>query len=186
MDDVSDGEEGSPASTPSVAHTSHSSFLFGASPIPTREFRLLHPSSDHMLVLCEIYGHQVEPMFKLMHMPTLRNLVANAAANIHEIPSGNYVEPLLFSMYYAAITALTPTECLHKFHESQDFLLSRYRTGTETALANADMMNTTELGTVQALAIFIVSNFPFAISSMSDTVMTYLVREGAFIVVTMY
>lgn len=123
----------------------------------TRELRLLHPSPDQMLLLCDIYGSHVEPMFKLMHMPTLRKLVSSASSNIHEIPFGNYVEPLLFSMYYAAITALTPEECLQFFQDGRESLLAKYRSGAETALANADLMNTIELGTIQALAIFLVS-----------------------------
>ncbi len=161
MDDVSDGGDVSPTSTPSTGYTSHTSILFGASLLPSRELRLLHHSSDHMFLLCDIYARQFEPMFKLMHVPTLRKLVTNAAANIHDIPSGNYVEPVLFAMYYAAITALTPEECLQYFQDGRELLLARYRMGAETALVNADLLNTTELGTVQALVIFIVSRFPF-------------------------
>lgn len=160
MHDVSDGEEeGSPNSTQSAAYTSHSSFLFGASPVVSRDLRLFHPSPDQMLFMCDMYGRNVEPMFKLMHMPTLRKLVLRASANIEDIPSGNYVEPLLFAMYYAAITSLTPEECLQYFQDGRDPLLRKFRTGVETALVNADVMNTTELGTIQALVMFLVSKF---------------------------
>lgn len=171
MDDVSEGEEGSPNSTPSAGYISHSSILFGTCPISSSELRLLHPSPDHISLLYDIYDRQVEPMFKLLHMPTFRKLVTNASANIHEIPSGNYVEPLLFAMYYAAITTLTQEECLQGFQDGRDSLLTGYRTGAETSLVNADLMNTAELGTIQALAIFIVSSFPSTARISTATVM---------------
>ena len=111
-----------------------------------------------MILLCDFYARNVDPMFKLLHIPTLRNLVTKASASPQKIPSGNYVEALLFSVYYAAITSLTEGQCQQCFQEARDALLAKYRSGTETALVNADLMNTTELGTVQALAVFIVSS----------------------------
>ena len=64
---------------------------------------------------------------------------------------------MLFAMYYAAITTLTNEQCLQHFHDGRDSLLAKYRAGTERALANADFLNTTELGILQALAMFLVS-----------------------------
>lgn len=96
-------------------------------------------------------------MAKVLHIPTLQNLVTNAIINLDDLPSNNYVEALLFSMYYSAITTLTPDECLKNFSEGRDVLLARYRAGVERALANADFLNTTELGILQALTIFLVS-----------------------------
>ena len=83
----------------------------------------------------------------------------SAAANIDAIPSGNYVEALLFAMYYAAITSLSQEECLQKFHDGKSSLLARYRSGTESALSNANLLSTKEIGTLQALVVFLVSLF---------------------------
>ena len=80
-----------------------------------------------------------------------------AATNIDAIPSGNYVEALLFAMYYAAVTSLTEEECLQNFDDARSSLLARYRSATESALSNADLLSTKEIGTLQALAIFLVS-----------------------------
>lgn len=96
-------------------------------------------------------------MAKVLHIPTLRNLVTNAIVNLDDLPSNNYVEVLLFSMYYSAITTLAPEDCSKTFSEGRDDLLTRYRAGVERALTNADFLNTTELGTLQALTIFLVS-----------------------------
>lgn len=159
MDDDSD-EEDSQLSAQSPAETSiaQSSVLFASNPLRQRELRLLHPPPTQMTALFYFYQKNVDPMAKVLHMPSLRKLVMSAAANIDAIPSGNYVEALLFAMYYAAITSLTQEECLQNFNDGRTSLLARYRSGTESALSNADLLSTKEIGTLQALAIFLVSS----------------------------
>lgn len=161
MDDDSDEEEDSQLSGHSSAETStsQSSILFGSNPLRQRELRLLHPSPSQLTALFYLYQKNVDPMIKILHIPSLRKLVMTASTNIAAIPSGNYVEALLFAMYYAAITSLTQEECLQNFHDSRNSLLARYRSGTESALSNADLLSTKEIGTVQALVIFLVSMF---------------------------
>ena len=179
MDDDSDEEEDSQLS-PAETSTSQSSVLFGTSPLRQRELHLLHPPPAQLIALFHLYEKNVDPMVKLLHIPSLRKLVQSAAANIETIPSGNYVEALLFAMYYAAITSLIEEECLQNFHYGRGFLLAKYRSGTESALSNADLLCTQEigkakssrqvlttrlinyaqtLGTLQALVIFLVSRF---------------------------
>lgn len=109
-------------------------------------------------MLCTFFMSNVEPMAKILHTPTLQNLVTNAIINIDDLPTGNYVEALLFAMYYSAITTLTADQCLQNFQDERDTLLARYKAGFERALVNADFLNTTELGTLQALTIFLVSS----------------------------
>lgn len=161
MDDDSDEEEDSQLSgqSPAETSTSQSSVLFGSSPLHQRELHLLHPSPAQLTALFYYFQKNVDPMVKLLHIPSLRKLVMSASANVDAIPSGNYVEALLFSMYYAAITSLTQEECLQNFHDGRNSLLARYRHGTESALSNADLLSTKEIGTLQALVIFLVSIF---------------------------
>ena len=159
MEDDSDEEEDSQLSgqSPADTSTSQSSLLFGSPPLRQRELRLLHPPPAQLITLCHCYQRNVDPMGKILHIPSLRRLVMSAAANVEAIPSGNYVEALLFAMYYAAITSLSQEECLQKFHDGKNSLLARYRSGTESALSNANLLSTKEIGTLQALVIFLVS-----------------------------
>ena len=159
VDEESDGEDNSPASNPSThgTHTSHSSVMFGSSYNTPQNLRPLHPPTSQISHLCEIYLSNVDSVFKVLHAPTLRKIVSNAASNLDDIPTDNYVEPLLFSMYYGAITSLTNEQCLQSFQDGRDSLLSKYRAGVERALTNADFLNTTEMGTLQALTIFLIA-----------------------------
>lgn len=163
MDDVSDP----PGLRPESVQTSlngwntHNAVLFGSSPVPCKELRLLHPCPQWMSTLGSLYARNCDPMFKVLHIPSLEKLILNASTNVQEIPYGNYVEAMLFAVYYCAVTSLTQEECLQHFQDGREHLLALYRTSTETALANADMLNTTELGTLQALVIFLVSLYPY-------------------------
>ncbi len=67
------------------------------------------------------------------------------------------MEALLFAVYYSAITSLTPEQCVQMFQSEKDLLLTKYRRGVEVALGKADFLNTTDLVTLQALVLFLVS-----------------------------
>jgi hypothetical protein len=74
-------------------------------------------------------------------------------------PGANGLEALRFAIYYAATTSVTAAQCMMQIGEERSALLARYRMSVEVALAKADFVNTVELSTLQALAIFLVS-FP--------------------------
>lgn len=158
MDDLTDEED---ISTPSVkspadTHTPTSSNIFGFTLSAPKDLRSLHPKPLQMTMLCTYYVQNVDPVFKVLHVPTLRNLFSEAIADPDHIRSGDHTEALLFAVYYAAVTSLNPEECVNYFHESKDDLLSKYRGGTERALSNANFLNECNLGTLQALVIFLV------------------------------
>lgn len=69
------------------------------------------------------------------------------------------MQALMFAMYFAAITSLTPKECTTQFGEQKQDLLSRYRFGTEQALIQAELLNSMEMVTLQALVLYLV-RFP--------------------------
>ena len=73
------------------------------------------------------------------------------------IPNGTYVEALLFAIYYAAITTLSPEEVVNCFQDTKENLLNKFRAGTERALVNANFLVECDVGMLQALVIFLVS-----------------------------
>lgn len=163
MEDESDVEDDSPSSMNSFSnpYIPHSSIMFGGTGQSPKELRLLHPPPTHISMLCTLYIRNVDPMFKVLHIPTLQDIVTGAIANVGDIPSGDYVEALLFAMYYAAVTTLSYEQCLQHFKDGKDTLLAKYRAGTEAALSNADFLNSTEHGTLQALIILLVCELQY-------------------------
>lgn len=175
MEEVSDEEEYTPKSS-SDAPTPQSATVFGSTLSAPKDLRLLHPSPTHISQLCALFIDNADPMFKVLHIPSLRSMVSDAISNVDAIPSGTYVEALLFAMYYAAITTLTREECLQLFNDGKDSLLAKYRAGTERALSNADFLCSCDLGKLQALAIFLLAVRANDDSMYSWTMMGVAVR----------
>ena len=156
MEEESDKEDSAQKST-SDAQTPQSAAVFGSTLTAPKDLRLLHPTPEQISQLCSLFIENVDPVFKVLHVPSLRNMVSDAISNLDNIPSNTYIEALLFSMYYAAVTSLTPEECLQMFHDSKESLLARFRAGTERAFSNADFLCECDLETLQALAIFLIA-----------------------------
>lgn len=67
----------------------------------------------------------------------------------------------MFTMYFMATTSLSEEQCLQMFGQQRDKLLAQFKYGTEAALANADFLSSLELVTLQAFAIYLVSNISY-------------------------
>ncbi|KAI4163671.1 MAG: hypothetical protein LQ342_002705 [Letrouitia transgressa] len=128
-------------------------FNFGS---PRINLRSLHPSPKHIEALWAIYTVNVDPINRIVHKPTLRKFISGAKEHLDSIPGGSKMQALMFAIYYAAVTSLTPGDCMVQFGEEKAALLAKYRFGTEQALAKADILNSMEIVTLQALVIFLI------------------------------
>ncbi|MCJ1469504.1 hypothetical protein MMC07_008137 [Pseudocyphellaria aurata] len=157
--DVSDDEEASPSAfetDSSGSPITRSTRILGGD-TKTRLLRSFHPSSTQILMLCTFFVDNFDPMFKVLHVPTLRRSVVDASSNLDEISGDRSLEALLFAMYCAAVTTITPEKCLQIFQEEKESLLARYRHGAEMAFANADLFTSADMVLLQALVIFLIS-----------------------------
>lgn len=97
----------------------------------------------------------VNPLTKLVHVPSLQPAIEKAVANIGSIPKG--FEALMFSIYSIAILSLTDGECTERLGESKATLLPRYVGATRAALTRAGFMSSSSIVTLQALMLHILS-----------------------------
>jgi hypothetical protein len=74
----------------------------------------------------------------------------------------------MFSIYFAAVTSMTDEECLEHSKEAKQYLILKYRNKVELALAlaQAGFMNSTEVTTLQALVIYLVSSILYFASRL--------------------
>jgi hypothetical protein len=126
--------------------------------LPPTGLRPWHPSSSQMLVLYTFYVTNFDPIFKVFHAPTLRRYVEDASTHPDLIHNNKSTEALLFAMYYAAITSMTREDCTNHLQEDREVLLDRYRSCTQIAFGNANILVSSDLITLQALVIFLVSS----------------------------
>jgi hypothetical protein len=129
------------------------SFVLGS----RRQFdiRSLHPPPERIHQLWQIFTENVDPLTKVVHVPTIRPAIQNAANNIISIPRG--FEALMFAIYSTAVMSLNEDECKVRFSESRKTLLSRYIIATKRALLRARFMETMSLIVLQAFVLHLLS-----------------------------
>lgn len=147
-----DDEDGSPNSNNSSG-TSHQGFVFGYSS-QNIDLLNLHPLPNMLEQYWETYKERVDPLVKVLHIPTVEPTVLAAASHLSNLSKG--FEALLFAIYYGATTSLSTPDCLAKFGEEKSVLLSRYRFAVEQALARANFLVTEEAIVLQAFVIFLI------------------------------
>ncbi|KAK5134016.1 hypothetical protein LTR08_007021 [Meristemomyces frigidus] len=143
-------EEGSP---PNPNFDNHQGWVFGFSS-QNVDVLSLHPLPNQIAQYWEVYKDRVDPLVKVLHIPTIEPTVLSAASHLPNLSKG--FETLLFTIYYGATTSLSPQDCLLKFGEEKSVLLSRYRFAVEQALARANFLTTEEAIVLQAFVIFLI------------------------------
>lgn len=114
-----------------------------------------HPSPERILQLWQIFLENVDPLTKLVHVPTLSLAIQKAAENLESVP--RTFETLMFAIYSVAVMSLKDDDCRSSLGEPRKVLFVRYVTATKSALSRAKFMGTTSLVVLQALVLHILS-----------------------------
>ncbi|OHF03889.1 fungal specific transcription factor [Colletotrichum orchidophilum] len=120
------------------------------------ELSQLHPDPRHIYRFWQIFVESVNPLLKIVHVPTLQQQVLDASWN----PAGAS-KPLtatLFAIYSLAVTSTSIDDCQATFGEARSTLMLRYRTAALRALIEADFLMTRDFDVLQALALFLFSD----------------------------
>ncbi|KAI9894693.1 MAG: hypothetical protein M1814_002049 [Vezdaea aestivalis] len=144
----------SDVSSPGSSQINHFEFVISQSP---KIEGPLHPSQHGAFVLCDVFLANVDPVFKVMHAPSLRKYLQGNGTQLDGSPGPSGLEALRFAIFYAATKSMSEGECKYRMGEDKALLLARYRKGTELGLAKAHFITTVELSTLQALTIYLVA-----------------------------
>jgi hypothetical protein len=106
--EVEDTPDDSPH--PPEASADHHAFIFGYRSADV-DLRVLHPLPSQIPFMWQVYQENVEPLIKILHVPTTDKIVRDIRKNIDGISPAH--EALLFSIYYAAITSMEDDEVCH-------------------------------------------------------------------------
>lgn len=118
---------------------------------------LEHPSRPMIELLHNYYFSNVDPMFKVLHRPSVTELMLNGKPYLGHKPDEPAVGALSFAVYYAAINTQNEYNCKQSFGDEKISLLNKYRFAFEVCLARADFVNCVEIEVIQAFVIFLVS-----------------------------
>lgn len=129
--------------------------VFGAIHGSTQSLSDQHPSYEEATVLWNTYVQNVEPLCKVLHVPTVAKLVDTIAKQ--PAAASKSVECLLFAIYYIAVFSMSDADCLQQFNQTKTQKMSRYRTAVCQALVNASWLKTTAMPVLQAYTLFLIA-----------------------------
>lgn len=104
-------------------------------------------------LLLDVFEENIAPIIMIIHKPALRSLIQTSCTNPEEL--GRSSEALVFSVYFAAASSMTPEQCLAQLAEDHAVVVKRYRFAVEQALARADFLHTHKLLVLQAAVLFL-------------------------------
>ncbi|ROT39516.1 hypothetical protein SODALDRAFT_349721 [Sodiomyces alkalinus F11] len=138
----------------SHSHSSqHQGFLFAYRSVEA-DLSKFHPPPSQILYMWKTYQENVEPLVKVLHVPSMDRLFQGMVEQTVDLSPGN--EALVFSVYYATITSLEEEDVQAHLASSKALLLSRYRFGLEQALAKGNFLNTSDMSVLQAFTLFLI------------------------------
>lgn len=111
----------------------HDEFLFRAGSSKTNvELSTLHPEQIQIIRLWQTYLHNVNPLLRVTHSPSLQARILDAVGDLRAISPE--LEALIFSIYCVSVLSLTGDECLRLFRSPRIWLLSGYQFACRHAL----------------------------------------------------
>ncbi|KAI9826474.1 MAG: hypothetical protein M1819_007367 [Sarea resinae] len=114
-----------------------------------------YPDPQLALRLWTVYVKSVDPVLKILHLPTAQSAVV--ATILDPKSAGSATVALTFSIYFAAVTALGHDDKNEPIElpEEKPVLLKRYKMSLDRLLMVTDLMNRPEMTALQALAIYV-------------------------------
>lgn len=122
---------------------------------PPQSLIHLHPTYDAAMKLWKIYGENVDPIVKVVHIPSGLSVVQRGAANPSSLSRGT--EALLFAIYHFAIISMSDLQCLELLGQARAGVQAQYYEAMLQALVNAHFLRTTEIAVFQAYILFLIS-----------------------------
>ena len=113
-----------------------------------------HPPVQILPKLQEVYTDRVDPLIKILHLPTFWPSVMGVLHNPRNVSKS--LEALVFSFYLTTISFMDEAECSRVLGTQKSLLYRQYRLTTRLALVNARFLSTSSLVTLQAYAMFMV------------------------------
>lgn len=115
----------------------------------------LHPSAAATTILWDAFINNVDPLLKILHVPTFENEMWEATRNLQTIPSG--MEALMFAIYTISVASMSTTECEKSFGIVKSVLFARFESAVKKAFVRAGVLVSTDFRLVQAIVIWLVS-----------------------------
>lgn len=114
-----------------------------------------HPSHRDGMLLWRIHSENVEPLCKILHIPSTADMVHRVT--LDPATASRTEECQLFAIYHFAVYSMTEDDCSKSLGKPRALLMETYNYAARQALVNASFLRTTELSVLQALVLLLIS-----------------------------
>lgn len=115
---------------------------------------IVHVSSRIFADLWDIYVQNVDPVMKILHIPTAQPHLLDAAKNSQ--PASDTTMALLYAVCFAATATISKEEALAQFGHDRLSLLRHFMYRMDQSLMKAKFLIYPDLQTIQSLVIYLV------------------------------
>ena len=117
----------------------------------------LPPRHVSQIVLRQ-YWISVHPVARVLHRPSFETRWQTFAENLNaKIRPVKSLQALIFAILFSGIVAMPPGTLDREIGEDQQLWMTNLKAGTEIALAQAQMLQTAKVETLQAFVAYLVS-----------------------------
>ena len=106
--------------------------------------------------LCHVFLTQVDPVFKILHQPSLRAFLLEGKPYLHYDARHPAPEALRCAVYYTAACSITEDQCPPALGASRASVIARYQRETEAALVRAEFVTSDDLTVLQAFVLSLI------------------------------
>ncbi|VUC33654.1 unnamed protein product [Clonostachys rosea] len=141
---------------------------------PFRNLSSVHPPPERIPTYWRLFKKNCDILIKVLHVPTVEPLILQATRRLDRLPRG--LEALMMALYFSVAVSLSSAECLHLLGSEKAALVHKFKLGTDHALAQAELLETDEIITLQALAIYLTGLRIHCSARVMSTLTALLVR----------
>ncbi|KAF5700479.1 transcription factor [Fusarium mundagurra] len=113
------------------------------------------PLPFQILRLWQVFLERVNPLTKMIHTPTIENLVISAMANHSDIP--HKTRALLYAIYLVSVVALSGEEAMTMLGLPKDEAIHKFTKGLKTALNEVNFLRNYDMVVLQSLVLYLIA-----------------------------
>lgn len=114
-----------------------------------------HPTHAEAMILWNIHIESVEPLCKILHIPSSTKMAEMVAQKPETASRAN--ECVLFAVYHFAVFVSGEEKCEKLFGQARSTLMQKFHWAARQALVNASFLTTTDINVIQALVLFLLA-----------------------------
>ena len=119
---------------------------------------LVDPSPDLSATLCNMFCDNVDALFKSFHSPTLKAFMIRGMNYLGHDDTAPCNRVIKTAVWFSAANTMSEGQCQRYFGQSRGDQIPYFKRLADIALAQADLMNASDLATLQGFVAYIVSS----------------------------